>query len=56
MDVVQLMLTYPIIVLQFNYKYYKGDVTMILSKNNFGTRIKQLRGELTMKEFGHISN
>lgn len=26
---------------------------MILSKNNFGTRIKQLRGELTMKEFGH---
>lgn len=25
---------------------------MILSKNNFGKRIKQLRGELTMKEFG----
>lgn len=25
---------------------------MILSKNNFGKRVKQLRGELTMKEFG----
>ena len=26
---------------------------MISNKNNFGKRIKQLRGELTMKEFGH---
>lgn len=26
---------------------------MVSNKNNFGKRIKQLRGELTMKEFGH---